>query len=179
MIVHRQASGSASSNELNITSNTLASNLDTGAGESTMPLTEKAQSATSLLDHSYQALKMSGCLDFQLHNGDEDRDGLACASEEGQDNLNVNISDNCNCDLECTCSEGILSTLHSHNNNQKITINKGNKDNNKNMKNNGNSKKNILAMSEAMLTADEITVSESDNNSATVQRCERNQTKKL
>uniref|UniRef100_A0A1A9WST0 Uncharacterized protein n=1 Tax=Glossina brevipalpis TaxID=37001 RepID=A0A1A9WST0_9MUSC len=121
VIVHRQASGSASSStELTNTNGDLPP--------------KKAQSETSLLNHSYQALKMSESLNENLF------DPI----------VKLKPTSSCDCDLECTCGAA--------------TKRKDAKQ---------------FAVSEAMLTADEITVSESDNNSSTVRRCERNQAKKL
>lgn len=156
VIVHRQASGSISSNELNITSDTLTTNLESVHKDGIMPLSQKGESATSLLDHLYEARKISDTLSEPIpHYNNHD--------SETRDNINE--SENCNCDLECTCNMQVITNLNSDKINKNINFN--------------NNKKNTLINSEVMLTADEITVSESDNNSATVQRCERNQNQKL
>ncbi|KRK00792.1 uncharacterized protein LOC6532439 isoform X2 [Drosophila yakuba] len=87
----------------------------------------KAQSAQSLLNHSYQAL-------HEDHPQQQDQLQLDSSAGAGS----------CDCDLECTCpATGGNSSLAQH-------------------------KRSLLA--DAMLGADEITVSESDNNSTMIKK---------
>ncbi|XP_032575527.1 uncharacterized protein LOC6610392 isoform X1 [Drosophila sechellia] len=87
----------------------------------------KAQSAQSLLNHSYQALH---------EDQHQQQEQLQLDSSAG--------AGSCDCDLECTCpATGGNSSLAQH-------------------------KRSLLA--DAMLGADEITVSESDNNSTMIKK---------
>ncbi|XP_037722452.1 uncharacterized protein LOC119555241 isoform X4 [Drosophila subpulchrella] len=87
----------------------------------------KAQSAQSLLNHSYQAL-------HEEHHQQQEQLQLDSSAGAGS----------CDCDLECTCpATGGNSSLAQH-------------------------KRSLLA--DAMLGADEITVSESDNNSTMIKK---------
>ena len=83
-------------------------------------------------------------------------------------------SSSCDCDLECTCEnpEEDEDRQDGHDNEN------DDKHHKKRLHPHLNHKQQFI-LSEAMLTADEITVSESDNNSTTVKRCERNQHGKL
>lgn len=137
VIVHRQASGSNSSNDNHPTSSDLP---------------QKTQSETSLLNHSYQALKMTP---DTLLNDNLLLDPSAKTMK--------NSSSSCDCDLECTCN----SATANGDGGEDVSTSPNRKD----------QLKQQFLLSEAMLTADEITVSESDNNSSTVKRCERNKNK--
>ncbi|XP_016996420.2 uncharacterized protein [Drosophila takahashii] len=89
----------------------------------------KAQSAQSLLNHSYQAL-------HEEHQNHHHQEQLQLDSSAG--------AGSCDCDLECSCpATGGNSSLAQH-------------------------KRSLLA--DAMLGADEITVSESDNNSTMIKK---------
>ncbi|KAH8239268.1 hypothetical protein KR032_002635 [Drosophila birchii] len=88
----------------------------------------KAQSAQSLLNHSYQA----------LHDDQQQQEQLQLQLDTSAG------AGSCDCDLECTCpASGGNSSLAQH-------------------------KRSLLA--DAMLGADEITVSESDNNSTMIKK---------
>lgn len=136
VIVHRQASGSNSSSD------------PPTSNSSDLP--QKSQSETSLLNHSYQALKMSESLNDNLL--------------QNSSKLLKSQASSCDCDLECTC--GRVGSGGANEDGEDVTSSPNRKDQLKQ-----------FVLSEAMLTADEITVSESDNNSSTVKRCERNKNK--
>ncbi|TDG53264.1 hypothetical protein AWZ03_000079 [Drosophila navojoa] len=91
------------------------------------PVGVKAQSAQSLLNHSYQALPNE-----ENHNLPFDSSTLS--------------SPRCECDLECSCGANSISVSISQQQH----------------------KRSLLA--DAMLGADEITVSESDNNSTMIKK---------
>ncbi|XP_037810081.1 uncharacterized protein LOC119602572 isoform X1 [Lucilia sericata] len=167
VIVHRQASGSnsSSSNENTSTNTKTNSSSTTSQALTHNPdLPKKSQSETSLLNHSYQALKMSESLTENIFD---------CASG-GKTKLKRTSS--CDCDLECTCVE------NDDDDDDEVgegTEEKRNKRKDHRHHSTHLSHKQQFVLSEAMLTADEITVSESDNNSTTVKRCERNQNNKV
>ncbi|XP_046808056.1 uncharacterized protein LOC111684616 isoform X1 [Lucilia cuprina] len=172
VIVHRQASGSnsSSSNE-NTSTNTKtnSSSITSQALTHNPDLPKKSQSETSLLNHSYQALKMSESLTENIFD---------CASG-GKKKLKRTSS--CDCDLECTCVENDNDDVDDEKLGEGTEENGPNKRNKRRDNHHHNthlSHKQQFVLSEAMLTADEITVSESDNNSTTVKRCERNQSNK-
>ncbi|XP_011294514.1 uncharacterized protein LOC101897768 [Musca domestica] len=148
VIVHRQASGSNSSSEPPTISNS-------------SDLPQKSQSETSLLNHSYQALKVSESLNENLL--------------DTSPKILKSQASSCDCDLECTCGraeEGGKANV----NRDATSID--NEDLTSSSSPNSKDQMKQFVLSEAMLTADEITVSESDNNSSTVKRCERNKNKK-
>ncbi|XP_061399621.1 uncharacterized protein LOC133335356 [Musca vetustissima] len=144
VIVHRQASGSNSSSE--------------PPNNSDLP--QKSQSETSLLNHSYQALKMTESLQENLL--------------DSSPKILKSQASSCDCDLECTCGVvgggGGEAGKATSTDNEDLTSTSS--------PNRKDQMKQQFVLSEAMLTADEITVSESDNNSSTVKRCERNKNKK-
>ncbi|TMW47487.1 hypothetical protein DOY81_007438 [Sarcophaga bullata] len=171
MVVEKTSGGSnsSSSNENTSSSNTTnshssssnSSNAQTKSNKQDLP--KKSQSETSLLNHSYQALKMSESLTDNIFD---------CDSQARKKKLKRSTS--CDCDLECTCEnpEEDEDRQDGHDNENDEKHHK------KRLHPHLNHKQQFI-LSEAMLTADEITVSESDNNSTTVKRCERNQHGKL
>ncbi|KAM7356041.1 uncharacterized protein ACRADG_001905 [Cochliomyia hominivorax] len=184
VIVHRQASGSNSSSSNENTSsniNSITSSTTSQALANFQDLPKKSQSETSLLNHSYQALKMSESLTENIFD----------CSTAGKKKMKRTSS--CDCDLECTCND------HNNEEDDDDDGEHANDDNVKNQEEGERMKRTNLkntkrkdhqyhnkhlihkqaAFTEAMLTADEITVSESDNNSSTVKHCERNQHNKL